>query len=144
MTPTTPAQAEASNTARRLTLEARRHAGLRWIGALAFGVAALGLVLAIGLWVTGAATGGLVMLGVATTGLSLGTFGLHNDTALALMHRAGPQALDDAARAELAAEPDPRALAALAPMPRLALGVTVIALGLHALLLTRLTAALGG
>ena len=144
MTPNTSARGEAERAPQRLVLEARRHAGLRWIGALAFGVAALGLVLAIGLWVTGAATGGLVMLGVATTGLSLGTFGLHNDTALALMHRAGPQTLDDDARAELAAEPDPRALAALAPMPRLALGVTVIALGLHALLLARLTAALGG
>lgn len=120
------------------------YVGLCWIGALAFGIAALGLVLAIGLWVSGAATGGLVMLGVATTGLSLGTFGLHNDTALALMHRAGPQALDEGARAELAAEPDPRALAALAPMPRLAFGVTVIALGLHALLFTRLAAVLGG
>ena len=144
MTPTTPARAEPNSAPRRLTLEARRHAGLRWIGAVAFVIATIGLLLSVGLWVTGAAPGGLVMLGVATTGLSLGTFGLHNDTALALMHRAGPQALDDDARAELAAEPDPRALAALAPMPRLALGVTVIALGLHALLLTRLTAALGG
>jgi hypothetical protein len=144
MTPTIPARPDAASAPQRLTLEARRHAGLRWIGALAFMIAALGLLLAIGLWVTDAATGGLVMLGVATTGLSLGTFGLHNDTALALMHRAGPQALDEGARAELSAEPDPRALAALAPMPRLAFGVTVIALGLHALLFTRLAAALGG
>lgn len=142
MTPTPSSRVESSP--QRLVHEARRHAGLRWLGAAAFVIAALGLVLALGLWLTGRGTGGLVMLAVATTGLSLGTFGLHNDTALALFHRAGPQALDDAARAELSAEPDPRALAALAPMPRLALGVTVVALGLHALLLTRLTAALGG
>ncbi|MCK6525919.1 hypothetical protein L6R49_31330 [Myxococcota bacterium] len=144
MSSTTPAHAGKTGSSPRLALEAQRHAGLRWIGAAAFAFALPGLALAVGLWVTGGATGGLVMLGVATTGLSLGTFGLHNDTALALMHRAEPQSLDDAARAELAAEPDPRALAALAPMPRLALGVTVIALGLHALLATRLLGALGG
>lgn len=144
MTPNTSARGEAERAPQRLVLEAKRHAGLRWIGALAFMIAAVALALCVGLWVTGAATGGLVMLGVATTGLSLGTFGLHNDTALALMHRAGPQALSEDARAELAAEPDPRALAALAPMPRMAFGVTVIALVLHAVLFTRLSAVLGG
>ena len=89
---------------------------------------------AIALAATTEAGWGGVMLYVATTGLSLATFGTHNDTALAFANRAPPDAdLGDALRRELSAEleRDRADLMSLSPSPNVALLMTFIAICLH-------------
>ena len=112
-----------------------------------FTLGVLGFLFAVFAWLTADGRGGTVMLYVAATGLSLGTFGIHNDTALALLasDAAGgsaaraerpPQALAD----ELAAERrrDAINLAALKATPKTAWGITLIALSLHVWAASRL------
>lgn len=112
---------------------ALRHARLRWVGVPLFFVGVVGLLAAISLVLRTDARWGGVMLYVATTGLSLAVFGLHNDTALAFAHRAHRDALPRALEFELNAETarDKKAITKLAPSPRAALVVTLVALCLH-------------
>ena len=72
-----------------------------------FTLGVLGFLLAIFAWLTAGGRGGTVMLYVAATGLSLGTFGTHNDTALALL--ASDAAGGAAARATQRSSPARRA-----------------------------------
>ncbi|MCB9758322.1 MAG: hypothetical protein H6739_00640 [Alphaproteobacteria bacterium] len=125
---------------------AKRHAQLRWVGVPLFGLGLLGLVGAAMLGVTTEAGWDGVMLYIATSGLSLATFGTHNDTALAMAFRASSAGAlsDEALRRELDEEIalDRRALVALSPTPRVAFAVTLIALTLHLFGLRWLTQAI--
>lgn len=119
-----------------LAQAAQRHAALRWVGVPLFCFGLLGLASAIGLAATTEAPWRGVMLYVATTGLSLATFGTHNDTALAFARRAPPEAeLGPALRKELQQEldRDRAALMGLSPSPNVALVITLVALTLHVL-----------
>jgi hypothetical protein len=123
---------------------ARTHARLRMLGVPLFWVGACGLLATLGLWIAGMVPGACVMLYVASTGLSLATFGTHNDSALAWMMRAGEDALDPDLRSELRQElaADRQGVSALTPTPRIAWAMTFIALGLHAWAAFRLLGAL--
>ena len=122
---------------------------MRYLGMPLFALGAIGFAAAIAAWLGGdlfaqPGRGSTVMLYVAATGLSLGTFGTHNDTALALL-----TSLDSAPEAfaeELAAERqrDAVALAALKATPKTAWGLTLVALALHALAASRLLPSLVG
>lgn len=117
-----------------LARAAQRHATLRWVGVPLFGFGLLGLVTALGLILTRDAAWSGMMLYIAASGLSLATFGTHNDTALALAQRAAPEAgLPEALRRELEEEleRDRQEVIGLSPSPRAALAVTMIALTLH-------------
>ncbi len=59
-----------------------RHARLRWLGVALFGVALLVLATHVGAVVTARAPLKLVLLSVFGLGVSLGTFGANDDTAL--------------------------------------------------------------
>lgn len=113
----------------------RRHRSARIVGIPMFAIGALGIVAAIAAWV--GADGGWRNLGlyIAATGFSLGTFGIHNDTALALMVRAGRSKLQGKVQAELDLETDrdANALNALVPHTIASWIVLVAALGLHTL-----------
>lgn len=113
--------------------KATSHARMRMLGIPLFWLGALGLIAALTLWLGGRVPGACVMLYVASTGLSLATFGTHNDTALAWMLRAGEDSLSGALRSELRAElaADRQGVSALAPTPRIAMAMTFIAVGLH-------------
>ena len=123
---------------------ARVHARLRLLGIPMFGIGALGLVASLGLWVADIAPGACVMLYIASTGLSLATFGTHNDTALAWMVRAGEEALDPGLRTELRDElaTDRVAVSGLTPTPKIAWAMPLIALPLHTWAAWRLAGAL--
>jgi hypothetical protein len=84
------------------------------------------------------------MLYVAATGLSLATFGTHNDTALGWMVRAGDDTLDPVLRAELRTElsADRAEVTSLSPTPKIAWTMTVIAVTLHVWAAWRLVGAL--
>lgn len=112
---------------------ALRHARLRWVGVPLFFCGVVGLVITIALVVLTEARWNGIMLYVATTGLSLAVFGLNNDTALAYAHRAPRDALPRELSDELDAEAarDRQDLAKLAPSPRAAMVMTLIALSLH-------------
>jgi len=123
---------------------AKKHARVRLLGIPMFWLGALGLVASLGLWIGGMAPGACVMLYIASTGLSLATFGTHNDTALAWMVRAGEEALDPGLRTELRGELalDRQGVSALSPTPKIAWAMTVIALLLHVWAAWRLFGAL--
>jgi len=110
-----------------------------------FALGVVGFLLAIVAWLAAGGRGSTAMLYVAATGLSLGTFGTHNDTALALLaglDTAPPPPLAE----ELAAERrrDAVALAALKATPRTAWGITLVALALHGWAASRLIPSLAG
>jgi len=113
---------------------AQRHAAARYLGMPLFAAGVAGFACAVFAWVSGDIAGSSVMLYVGATGLSLGTFGAHNDTALALMQRvdraALPEGMADELRGELAR--DREETQELSPSPRMAWGLTAVALLLHA------------
>lgn len=117
---------------------ATRHARLRWVGVPLFWLGALGLLTALGGWLTGRSGFGPVALYMAATGLSLGSFGVNNDTALALALRPPAESLPAPLRAELQDElrSDRRAVTGLVPAPVAGQVVVLIALTLHALAAT--------
>lgn len=121
-----------------------RHARLRWVGIPMFWVGAAGLVLALLAWVSGRVGFGAVGLYMAATGLSLGSFGVNNDTALALAQRAPREELPAALREELATDlrAHPAQVSGLVPSPVVAQGVLLVALVLHGLAATVLARAL--
>ncbi len=61
---------------------ADRHAGLRWIGVGLFGAAAVLFVAGVGAIATGRAPLGVLPWCLVSVGLSLGSFGTNDDTAL--------------------------------------------------------------
>jgi len=113
---------------------AQRHAAARYVGMPLFAAGAAGFAYALFAWLTGGAPGNSVMLYMGATGLSLGTFGSHNDTAIAYMQRVERAALPEGMAAELQGEleRDREETQDLSPSPRLAWGITVVALLLHA------------
>ena len=121
---------------------AARHAKLRYLGMPLFVLGLLGILAALGLWLSGSGKGGWVLLYVASTGLSLATFGSNNDTAIAYMVRA--EGLPDGLRSELEWEMkrDLAGTQALIPTPKTAYAMLLIALTLHALAASRLISAL--
>ncbi len=123
---------------------ASRHARARWLGVPLFWLGAIGLCSGLVLWLTGRAPGAVVLLYIAATGLSLATFGTHNDTALAWMVRAPEGELPGPSAAELREEleADRAGVSSLSPSPKVAWAMTVIALALHAWALWRLLGAL--
>lgn len=125
---------------------ARRHAAARYLGMPMFTLGALGLLAALYAWLAAAGTGGGVMLYLGATGLSLGTFGTHNDTALARMVQAGREALPPPLAAELGGEleRDRQATLDLSATPKIAWGITLVALAFHAFAGWRLAAAMIG
>ncbi len=125
---------------------ARRHAAARYLGMPLFALGAAGLLAALYAWATAGGTGGGVALYLGATGLSLGTFGTHSDTALAHMVRAGRGALPATLAAELDGEldRDRQATLELSATPRIAWGITLAALGLHTLAGLRLAGAILG
>ena len=117
-----------------------RHAMLRYLGMPLFLGGALGLVGGLVGWITGALPGAVPLLYLGATGLSLGTFGIHNDTALAAMVAVGEDALDAGHRGELRAEleRDRSSTLELQAMPKTAAAITVLALAFHALAAVKL------
>lgn len=83
---------------------ASRHATLRWLGVALFGLGLLGLLGAIAGVVLTDLRWTTILLYVGATGFSLGTFGTHNDTALAYALRAKRDDLAAPIRAELEAD----------------------------------------
>ncbi len=116
-----------------LRARAARHAKLRYIGIPMFCLGAVGIVTALGLWLGGDGKGGWVLLYIGATGLSLATFGTHNDTAIAYMVRA--EGLPEALKTELKQEMDRDRAGTqeLAPTPGIASAMTLIAIALHVL-----------
>lgn len=112
---------------------ASRHATLRWIGVPLFFLGALGIVAAIGAVAMTDLRAGTILLYMGATGFSLGTFGTHNDTALALAQRVESKQLDAGLRSELEADlkADKVTTSALAATPRTAWFATACALLLH-------------
>lgn len=125
---------------------AARHASLRWIGVPLFALGALGFVTAIAAVAMTDLRAGTILLYMGATGFSLGTFGTHNDTALALAQRAEPKQLAPGLRAELEADlkADKATTAALAATPKTAWFATVCALLLHGVGAWRLASVLMG
>jgi hypothetical protein len=112
---------------------AARHASMRWIGVPLFALGAIGVVCAIAAVAMTDLRLGTILLYVGATGFSLGTFGTHNDTALALAQRARPEDLSASLRAELERDlkADKTTTSALAATPKAAWFATVGALLLH-------------
>ena len=112
---------------------AQRHAAARYVGMPLFVAGATGFAYALFTWITGDTPGGAVMLYMGATGLSLGTFGTHNDTAIAYMQRVDRAALPDGMADELRGEleRDRQETQDLSPSPKMAWGITVVALLLH-------------
>ncbi len=112
---------------------------MRWLGIPLFGLGLLGLLGAVGLALVADGQWSAAMLYLGATGLSLATFGTHNDTALALMTRQ-PESLDREARAELDEElaRDTADTLGLKATPKTAWGISVVALLFHGAALARL------
>lgn len=112
---------------------------LRWAGLPLLFTGVCLLLLAIAMVATGQAPWHRILLGMLATGTGLASFGVPNDTALALMKH-HPSALDDAMKAELSQERTRRAeaLASVGPQPRLAHVMPLLSLSASALLLWRL------
>ncbi|MEN9784928.1 MAG: hypothetical protein RLZZ299_192 [Pseudomonadota bacterium] len=112
------------------------HARLRWVGVVAFPAAACVLTALVAAGVVGALPPGQVLPGVAALGLSLGAFGVNNDTALRLADAASQrgEALPGWLAAELAHERRVRAvrLGALHASPRAAWILPAVSLGVLA------------
>lgn len=122
-----------------MTETIQRHRSLRWLGVPLLAIGLLGVITAIGLAVAADGRWSALMLYVGASGLSLATFGTHNDTAIALMTR-HPDGLPSDARSELEEEltRDKAGALSLKATPRTAWVITVIALGLHAAALSRI------
>ncbi len=117
-----------------------RHAMLRYLGMPLFLGGALGLAGGLIAWGSGSVPGGVPLLYLGATGLSLGTFGTHNDTAIAAMVAVGEEGLEPAHRNELRAEleRDRAGTLELTAMPKTAAVITVVALAFHALAAVKL------
>jgi len=117
----------------------QRHRSLRWLGVPLLAIGLLGVIAAIGLAVAADGRWSALMLYVGASGLSLATFGTHNDTAIALMTR-HPDGLPSDARSELEEEltRDKAGALSLKATPRTAWVITVIAISLHAAALSRI------
>lgn len=122
-----------------MTETIQRHRNLRWLGVPLLAIGLLGVLAAVGFAVAADGRWSTMMLYIGASGLSLATFGTHNDTAIALMSR-HPEGLDSSGKSELEEElsRDKPGTLGLMPTPKTAWGITVVALGLHALALTRL------
>ena len=123
---------------------AARHAALRWLGAPLFFLGIVGLVGAIALVATTDLRWTTILLYVGATGLSLGTFGTHNDTGLAMALRAKREELSPGLKTELEAElsADKRSVIGLPATPKTAWVITLAALGLHSVGAWRLVSVL--
>ncbi|HJN76752.1 MAG TPA: hypothetical protein QGF58_22675 [Myxococcota bacterium] len=123
---------------------ASRHTALRWVGAPLFFLGIVGFVGAVALVATTDLRWTTILLYVGATGLSLGTFGTHNDTGLAMAFRARREELSPSLKAELEAElaADKRGVLALAVTPIAAWVVTLAALALHSVGAWRLVSVL--
>ncbi|MFT5587086.1 MAG: hypothetical protein ACI9VR_004694 [Cognaticolwellia sp.] len=121
-----------------------RHRSLRWFGVPLFWLGAMGICAALAAKLGANGSWGGVMLYVGATGLSLGSFGLNNDTALALLLRA-QETLPIAAETELQTEltRDKAETNALAASPVASFSAMGLALLLHAAAAWRLMAATG-
>ncbi len=113
---------------------------LRYLGMPLFFGGALGLVYGLVGWLGGSLPGGVPLLYLGATGLSLGTFGIHNDTALAAMVAAEEHELDPGLRDELRDEldSDRAGTLELTAMPRTAAAITLLALAFHTLAAVKL------
>lgn len=120
----------------RWKAKARRYATLRWVGVALFCVAAPNLLAAIGAVATDRASGGLILVSLFATGLSLGSFGTNDDAALhAFAELDRREALNPTFKAELDAERKkrPGRVQACHDHPKASLivpSVAVLALGL--------------
>ena len=122
-----------------MTETIQRHRSLRWLGFPMLTIGLLGVVAALGMAVAADGRWSALMLYIGASGLSLATFGTHNDTAIALMAR-HPEDLPRDARSELEEEltRDKAGTLSLKATPRTAWVITVIAMGLHAAALSRM------
>ena len=123
---------------------AAKHARARWVGIPLFWLGACGLIASLALWIGGQVPGAAVLLYIAATGLSLATFGTHNDTSLAWMVRAPEAELPPQLVVELREEleADRAGVSGLNPSPKVAWVMTFIAIGLHVWALWRTVGAL--
>ncbi len=112
---------------------------MRWLGPPLFLLGVLEVLVALGQALQEGSIPTL-LVAVGATGLSLGTFGLHNDTALALAQQVPAGRLDPALQRELDAEraEHPAELVELTPSPRAAAVATLLALLLHGVVILRL------
>jgi hypothetical protein len=124
--------------------QAMRHRSLRWFGVPLFWLGAAGICAALVAKLAAEGSWGGVMLYVAATGLSIGSFGLNNDTALALLLRT-QEPLPAAAERELNDElaRDKAETNALSPSPKASFAAMALALVLHGVAAWRLLAATG-
>jgi len=118
---------------------AARHALLRWLGAPLL-LTGLGLA---GWAIYAAMVGGsgwTVAFGMLGAGLALASFGANHDTAMALAYRARDVELAPSLRQELSdeLERDRDDIIGLTPMPKMAIVMPLIALGLQSYVLYRL------
>lgn len=122
---------------------ASRHATMRWLGMGLFGLGLIGLIAAIAAVATTDLVWTTILLYVGATGFSLGTFGTHNDTALAYALRAKRQDLSGPLKAELEGElkSGKATVLALTATPGAAWFATVGALCLHGVGVWRLLGA---
>ncbi len=121
-----------------------RHRGLRWFGVPLFWLGVAGVCAALTATFAAEGSWGGVMLYLGATGLSLGSFGLNNDTALALLLRAQgplPAAADRELKQEL--ERDRSGTNALSPSPVASYVAMALALLLHSAAAWRLLHASG-
>jgi len=123
---------------------AARHTTLRWFGVPLFFLGIAGLVGAVALVATADLRWTTILLYLGATGFSLGTFGTHNDTGLAMALRAERDQLSPALKGELEAEldADKRAVLGLGATPIAAWVATLGALALHAVGAWRLVSVL--
>ena len=119
-------------TNQELTAQWQRYSGWRWLGIGLFCVALPGPPLAVGAIVMKGASLKLIPLSMLTLGLSLGSFGTANDTAVhalrELAHRGAP--VPAAAELTIEQEHRPARLAELHDSPKAALILPLIAAGL--------------
>lgn len=121
-----------------------RHRSLRWFGVPLFWLGVSGICAALAAKFAADGSWGGVMLYLGATGLSLGSFGLNNDTALALLLRAQsplPAAADKELQGEL--ERDRAATNALSPSPKASYVAMALAVLLHSVAAWRLLLASG-
>ena len=124
--------------------QAMRHRSLRWFGVPLFWLGLAGICAALAAKLAAQGSWGGVMLYLGATGLSLGSFGLNNDTAIALMLRT-EEPLPALAQRELQGEldRDKAETNALSPSPTASYAAMALALVLHSAAAWRLWAATG-
>ena len=124
--------------------QAMRHRNLRWFGVPLFWLGCAGICAAIAAKLGAEGSWGGVMLYLGATGLSLGSFGLNNDTAIALLVRT-QEPLPAAAERELQGEleRDKAETNGLSASPIASYAAMALAVTLHAAAAWRLMAATG-